>query len=84
VLTKLVLCATTVGACRLVEVPFGWRQGDPLPLGAFELTFPSPVEALKALAERGRKQNRIHVPRPERKPQATPLAEPSPVEQAQP
>jgi hypothetical protein len=67
VLTKLVLSATPNGACKLIEVPFSWRQGDALPVDAFELKFPSPVEALKALAERGRKQNRIHVTKPERK-----------------
>jgi hypothetical protein len=79
VLTKLVLSATPNGACKLIEVPFSWRQGDALPLDAFELTFPSGGEALKALAERGRKQNRVHVIKPERKakhPEKPPVPEP--------
>lgn len=67
-LTKLVLCATPSGAYKLVEVPFGWRPGDAVPANAFELTFPNAVEALHALAERGRKQQRVHVVRPERAP----------------
>lgn len=83
-LTKLVLSATPNGACKLVEVPFSWRQGEPLPRNAFELTFPSGGEALRALAERGRKQNRIHVPRPERKPEPSPPAALSQAEQTQP
>jgi hypothetical protein len=68
VLTKLVLYATPSGKHKLVEVPFSWRQGDALPMHTFELTFGSALEALQALAERGRKQQRVHVDRPERSP----------------
>ena len=67
-LTKLVLCATSSGGYKLIEVPFNWRHGDALPQDAFELTFATAVEALQALAERGRKQNRIHISKPERTP----------------
>jgi hypothetical protein len=88
VLTKLVLCATPTGATKLIEVPFSWRPGDALPVNAFELTFSTAIEALQALAERGRKQQRVHVVRPERKSRASELpnqpATQSPAEPAQP
>jgi hypothetical protein len=70
VLTKTVLCAEDVGACRLVEVPFTWEHGDPLPQGAAEQWFPTPAAALSAMAARGRNATRVHVEGPPRKPAA--------------
>lgn len=67
-LTKTVLYATPSGDVKLVEVPFSWHHGEPLPADALEQKFATVVEALSALAERGRAQQRVHVPQPERKP----------------
>jgi hypothetical protein len=81
VLTKTVLYATAGGDVKLVEVPFEWQHGEPLPLDALEQRFPTAIEALHALSARGRAQQRVHVPQPERKPKenaATPPAEQSP------
>jgi hypothetical protein len=80
VLTKLVLCAGSNGAYKLIEVPFNWRHGDAFPENAFELTFPNAVDALMALAERGRKQQRVHVARPDRPPKLpeNPATDPEP------
>lgn len=66
-LTKTVLCATTDGACKLVDVPFSWKHGEPLPANAIEQRFSSPTDALMELAARGRQQARVHIPKPERK-----------------
>jgi hypothetical protein len=82
VLTKIVLYATSGGAVKLVEVPFSWQHGEPLPMDAFEQRFSSAVEALQALADRGRAQQRVHVPQPEKKP--TQREAPSPAESTPP
>ena len=66
-LCKTVLCAAPSGAFTLVEVPFEWQRGDPIPAGALERRFATAVEALSVLAERGRQNNRVHVPRPQAK-----------------
>jgi len=65
-LTKTVLCAAAGGAVSLVEVPFAWRHGEPLPADAIERPFPNATEALRELAAHGRNQNRVHVPMPSR------------------
>ena len=64
-LTKTVLCAAPGGEYKLVEVPFTWQHGDPLPANAVEQRFSSAVDALSELAARGRQQARVHVPTPE-------------------
>lgn len=66
-LTKVVLYATPSGDVKLVEVPFNWQQGEPLPADALEQRFATADEALQALAARGRAQNRVHVTAPEKK-----------------
>lgn len=75
-LCKTVLCATPAGACTLVEVPFEWQRGDPIPHGALERRFATAVDALSALAEHGRQNNRVHVPRPPAKPALAPPGAP--------
>lgn len=67
-LTKTVLYATASGEVMLVEVPFSWHHGEPLPPGGLEQRFKTAEEALQELAARGRAQNRVHVPMPEKKP----------------
>ena len=63
-LTKTVLCADAAGACRLIEVPFKWEHGDPLPAGAIEQWFPTAAAALTEMTARGRAANRVHVASP--------------------
>jgi len=70
-LTKTVLCAARGGAVKLVEVPFSWHHGEPLPADAMAQFFPTAGEALSELAARGRQQNRVHVPKPQRTPVKT-------------
>lgn len=65
-LTKTVLCAAPAGECKLVEVPFTWQRGEPLPANAFEQRFSSAVDALSELSSRGRRHARVHIPKPER------------------
>ena len=65
-LTKTVLCAAAGGECKLVEVPFTWQHGEPLPANAFEQRFSSAVDALSELSTRGRLHARVHIPKPER------------------
>lgn len=86
-LTKTVLCADTGGECKLVEVPFTWRQGEPIPADALEHRFTSAADALSELAARGRRQARVHIDKParcvpptmaSRTDAATPPEEPSP------
>lgn len=69
-LTKTVLYALPDGACKLVEVAFNWQHGDPLPAGALERYFPNVEDAMSELAARGRAAQRVHVEKPEKKPQA--------------
>lgn len=52
---------------KLVEIPFSWQHGESLPGDALEQRFATADEALQALAARGRAQNRVHVPSPEKK-----------------
>jgi hypothetical protein len=63
-LPKAVLCAGHNGATKLVEVPFSWQHGDPLPPGALEYSYPTAAEALATLANRGRSQSGLDVPVP--------------------
>jgi hypothetical protein len=64
-LTRAVLCADTDGVFTLVEVPFSWQRGDPLPPGTIVSSFQTAAEALATLANRGRMQARVTVPKPE-------------------
>jgi hypothetical protein len=66
-LTKTVLCAAAGGECKLIEVPFTWRHGEPIPADALERQFPSAGEALSELAARGRLQARVHIDKPARR-----------------
>jgi hypothetical protein len=68
-LTKTVLCAGPDGGCQLVEVPFNWRHGEPLPSPRREWHFSTTEEAVRALVRRGRMANPVHVEKPEGKPE---------------
>lgn len=63
-LTKTVLLPAEGGGCKLADVPFSWQHGDPLPERATQYVFPTALEALIAMADRGRLQNAAHVPNP--------------------
>jgi hypothetical protein len=71
-LTKTVVRAQPDGACKLVEVPFSWQHGDPLPVDSIQEPFASVRAALSALAERGRRQNGTLLHQPERRRAAVP------------
>ena len=60
-LTKRVLCAADEGAYELVEVPFSWQRGDPLPGDAVRYAFQSAAEALADLVNRGREQSGLNL-----------------------
>ena len=82
-LTKAVLCAGDNGAFKLVEVPFSWQPGEPIPPGATEYSFPTAAEALAALANRGRKQSGVRAPAPLSSKQSPEADTPKPSEREQ-
>ena len=55
-LTKRVLSADDSGAYELVEVPFSWQRGDPLPEDAIRYSFATAADVLAELVTRGRVQ----------------------------
>lgn len=62
--SKTVLYPGADGGCNLIEAPFTWQQGDPLPDFTYQRHFDTAEAAMREMADDGRQTSRYHVPKP--------------------